>query len=154
MEFIENIDELKQKYEYKIGNIEDTDLICSHLGFLCYYGICCLLTEINLLIEKLRLYSGEKKNISVQYIKEMNQLYNKYNNLKEEVNEYYRYYINLIRDIQGNLRRKPEVKNIKEFSAKAIKEILDSNVEVYINHDKKIINILNKIKDIYLIFNF
>ena len=153
-ECIENIDQLKIKYEYTIKNIAESDDICSHLGFLCYYGIFLLLEKINQLIENLKLYNGPKKDMAAQYLKEMTELYSNYSNLQEEVSDYNLYYIRLINDIKINYKIKPEIKNIKETSLKAIKAILDSNVETYIKYDKKIINLYNKIKDLNYIFKF
>ena len=150
MEYIENIDELKIKYEYKIKDILKSDGICLDLGFVCYYRMSFLLKKINQAIEKLKLYKGPKKDIAVQFLKEMTELYSNYTKLKEEVFEYCSYYYRLIRDIIANNKLKPEIKSMKESSLKAIKGILDSNIEVYIKYDKKIINVLNKIKD----FNF
>ena len=140
MDFIETIDELKTKYEYNIQDIDilEADDICSHLWFLCYDGICCLLKRINQIIEKLKLYKGNKNDIADKYIKEMTESYNYYNNLEKEVLNYIRYYINAIRDIQADYKRRIEIKNIKEYSLKAIKEILNSNIQVYIKYDKEI----------------
>ena len=156
MDFIETIDELKTKYEYNIKDIDilEADGICSHLGFLCYDGICCLLERINQIIEKLKLYKGNKKDIADKYIKEMTESYNYYNNLEKEVLNYIRYYISAIRDIQADFKRRIEIKNTKDFSLRAIKEILNSNIQVYIKYDKEIINLLNKIKNLNFIFNF
>ena len=84
----------------------------------------------------------------------MTESYNYYNNLEKEVLNYIRYYISAIRDIQADYKRRIEIKNIKEYSLKAIKEILNSNIQVYIKYDKEIINLLNKIKNLNYIFNF
>ena len=84
----------------------------------------------------------------------MTESYNYYNNLEKEVLNYIRYYINAIRDIQADFKRRIEIKNIKDFSLRVIKEILNSNIQVYIKYDKEIINFLNKIKNLNFIINF
>lgn len=154
IDYIDNIDELNIKYEYKINDILKSDDICLHLGFVCYDGMSFLLKKINQLIEKLKLYNGPKKDIAVQNLKEMTELFDIYKKLKKEVFDYNCYYIDLVRDIVVNYKKCTEIKNVKETTLKVIKGILDSNIEVYIKYDKKIINTLNKIKDLNFIFNF
>jgi hypothetical protein len=154
MQFIDNLEELKLKYEYKLDDISESDSVCFHIGFVCYDGMCSLLKKIDKLITKLKSYKGPKDDIATQTLKEIAELSRKYTTLKDELNTSNYYYVLLIRGIQITYQKSPEIKNIKESTIKIIQGILDFLIEIYIKYDKEIINNINKINDLNVIFNF
>ena len=112
MQFIDNLEELKLKYEYKLDDISESDSVCFHIGFVCYDGMCSLLKKIDKLITKLKSYKGPKDDIATQTLKEMAELSRKYTTLKDELNTSNYYYVLLIRGIQITYQKSPEIKNI------------------------------------------
>ena len=114
MQFIDNLDEIKLKYEYKLDDISESDSVCFHIGFVCYDGMCSLLKKIYKLITKLKSYKGPKDDIATQTLKEMAELSRKYTTLKDELNTSNYYYVLLIRGIQITYQKSPEIKNINK----------------------------------------
>ena len=158
MEFedIQNIDQLKLKYKYECdeNNFDISDKIFSNLGGLCYCGSRSLLVMIKELINNLKQYKGEKKESAEKYLKRMIELDNYYKNLNKELISDSAYYVGVIRDIQVMYKKKQGIKNIKESCIESVRDILNSKTADDIKIDKKIINIIDIIKDINLYFNF
>ena len=153
-ESIENLEQLKKKYEYNEENFLEYDTICTDLSFACDWGISQLIKKIKELIEKLKNYKGTKLDEREKYMKEMGKKVEYYENLRNKIFNDNIYYVNLIRNIHSSYNRNSNVENIKQVSTNIIKNILDSRVKVFINYDKNIINLYDLIKQINSVFNF
>ena len=152
--FIDNIDDLKKKYEYDINDYEDYDNLCSLLSFKCYSGINELIVAIEILIKNLLAYTGQKINEAQKYLKEMNNFLKYYRNLKKQIFDNNIYYMTLIRDLHAQYQLHGDIKNIKQIYIKNIETILQLRVREYIKFDKEIINLFNIINDLITFFNF
>lgn len=153
-ESIENLDQLKKKYEYDEENFFEYDTICTDLSFACDWGISQLIKKIKDLIEKLKNYNGTKLGEREKYMKEMGKKVEYYENLRNKIFNDNIYYVNLIRNIHSSYNRNSNVENVKQVSINIIKNILDLRVKVFINYDKNIINLYDLIKQINSVFNF
>ena len=152
--FDENIEQLKSKYKYDIDDFSKSLKINSELNFVCYYGIEKFLHMIRELIDKLKKYNGQKKELAEKQLKSMNELLEYYKKLGNQIIIDNIYYDEIIKSIQRDCQKYSNYKNLKESNNKAIKEILDLNVYNYIKYDKAIINLIDKLRDINKTFNF
>ena len=152
--FDESIEQLKSKYKYDIDDFSKSLKINSELNFVCYYGIEKFLRMIRELIDKLKKYNGQKKELAEKQLKSMNELLDYYKKLGNQIIIDNIYYDEIIKSIQRDCQKDSNYKNLKESNNKAIKEILDLNVYNYIKYDKAIINLIDKLRDINKTFNF
>ena len=151
----ECIDDLKKKYKYNINaNYKQYDIIFVNLSIKCYSGICNLIEKIEELIQKLKGYKGSKSEDAQKYLIKMMEKLNYYNILRIKLREDMVYYTKLIRNIIAELEIHLKIQNLEEICLRILKEILNSKVQQYIKFDKYIINLLNLIQHINILFYF
>ena len=99
--------------------------------------------------EKVENYD-DKENLD-EVTKKMNDIINESNNLRQKAHEEFLFYDKLL----GNLLENNEYKNnIEGAYNKACDDIINSRIKSYIEYEKQLINLKDKIKELSLIIDF
>lgn len=149
-----SFEDIKKKYQYDINNCFDYENLSIELSFICYDGVCHLVKKLNKVIANLNEYKGASKKEAENYLKKMTDSLQYFENQKKKISKDVIYFTRIIGNMKVHLKSNWNIKTLKEICIKNIKTVLDSQVHDYIKVDKNIINCLNLIKDITLVFNF
>lgn len=149
-----NVDDLKKNYQYDENNYEEYEAYMDKFVHLSFRKLDNLIKKMENLIQKLRDYNGQKKGDKEKYLKKMVNSLDSYKYLNEKIMEDWVFYTRLMRDFDANLELRYKINHVKDFYQKIKKEVLDLAVQHLIKFDINILNQLNLINYISLLFNF
>lgn len=148
---IEKLDNIKYDYQYDINGKEKYEFkhIFNDLYYLFFTRV--LRTKIkddyNELKEKI-LQKKEKKEYFEEIENKLESIIIEYDNIRNEAEETYIYYSNIIFNLTNNYYKNYEKANSGEIFTNICKDIFDLNIKMYINYEKRLISFINIIKDI------
>ena len=102
-----------------------------------------------------KIQKNKEGKINEEVEKELEQIINEYNIIKEGVDKEYTYYFYILYDLAFSFYENKncyKVKGAKEAFINTSKSIIDSNILNFINKEKKIIQLRDKIKDFKKLF--
>lgn len=149
-----NVDDLKKNYEYDENNYEEYEAFLDKFFHLSFRKLDNLIQKIEELIQKLRDYNGKEKMDKEKYLKKMEKSLDSYKFLNEKIMMDWVFYTRLMRDFDANLEFHHNINHMKDSCQKIKKEVLNLAIQQLIKFDINILNQLNLINYIYLLFKF
>ena len=153
LDITDNLDNIKLDYKYEIKGdslldfptilLEQYEFFKSRLENTNIEKDC---KEIKDKILKNEGNNNKNENVG----KELEQIIAEYISIKEEAEKEYYYYLKILYWISSSNKKKKsgdKVKEAKDIFMKISKELVDINIRSFINKEKRIILLIDKIKD-------
>ena len=153
LDITDNLDNIKLDYKYEIKGdslldfptilLEQYEFFKSRLENTNIEKDC---KEIKDKILKNEGNNNKNENVG----KELEQIIAEYISIKEEAEKKYYYYLKILYRISSSYHKKKsgdKVKEAKDIFMKISKELVDINIRSFINKEKRIILLIDKIKD-------
>jgi hypothetical protein len=153
LDITDNLDNIKLDYKYEIkgDSLHDfpTILLEQYQFFKSRLENTNIEKDCKEIKDKVLKNEGNNnKNENVE--KELEQIIAEYISIKEEAEKEYYYYLKILYRISSSYHKKKsgeKVKEAKDIFMKISKELVDINIRSFINKEKRIILLIDKIKD-------